>query len=175
MNCLIESQKKLLDHNYRVETKIWLLKYKTDFQDIIEIILKKQIKKYSVLTALKTGIIPFPIMDTIIVFYYNLKIFKISSMMFNIKLNFIESVYLLTRIFINTAIAGELQKGTEKITTNTIDYLKESDFADVTTKFFGPLNAIAPKIAESAANFLFTYRLGLKTLKLFKPITETLK
>ena len=151
-----ESAPNVLDEFAKIDLKT---------QDKLDEIAQKRILKYSMNTAVMTGMSPFAMIDRLIVLSSSLGMLKELLELYSLKPRWDKNLVLMAQVIINTYCAGVIDELSDSALDNIASVAEKSavQIPDFALK-------IAGKTTESAMHGCMVYRLGKSALKILHPV-----
>ena len=169
-----EAEQRLLDAEARlneerpVSAGAWIDDFDASFLRELDMLAKMRVIHYAKLVALKTAISPSGLLDTAIVLYNNFRIFSDLLVIYRVRTDWIGTAYVLMWVVGHAYVSGEMGENIGQLSDGISEELSTVLGEGLTSKLFGKA---AARGAEASANFLFTRRIGLKGIKLLRPIS----
>lgn len=145
----------------------WIDDFRTQFQNRLDEVALKRIRRYSIHAGIMTGISPFTLIDRLISFSTSLAMLKELLELFALRPSWDKNLVLMGKVIINTYLAGILDEVTEDGVRGLADVagLATENIPSFAMRLSG-------KVAETTAQGYMVYRLGRTALKLLHPVCD---
>lgn len=146
-------------------SQAWIADFCKYIQDPLDQIARKRILRYSMNTAIMTGISPFSLIDRLIVFSACLSMLKELMQLYSLKPSWDKNLILMGQVIVNTYLAGVLEDVAEAGIDGLTDLAGDtvSEIPDFALRWAG-------KTAETAIQGFMVYRLGKAAIRVLHPV-----
>lgn len=163
---LIKARRQLSDTR-PVDTYSWIEDFERMFCSVQDKCANRKIRTYARLVALKTVISPNALLDAAAALYNNAHLVRDLMLVYNVRTEKYDSLYVFGWIIANTFIAGQVEDLSEELVEEWTDVAAEQ----ISGAASNIIKKLASKTAEGAANYFFTRRIGKKARQLLRPIS----
>lgn len=155
----------------------WLADFRCNIQDQLDEIAQKRILKYSINTAIMSGISPFSLIDRLIVLSSSLGMLKELLELYSLKPSWDKNLVLMAQVIINTYCAGIFGDMADSALDNFANFAEKSVLQnpELAEKIPGAVFSVircAGKPAEAGMQGVMVYRLGKSALKILHAIEK---
>lgn len=166
-------RRELLDRDRHPGAEAWLDRFASGFQGVLDGAARRRVARSARLVAAKTAVTPRSV-DTAIVLHAALTQVADLCRIYRLRLGGLGAAVVLGRAFALAYLGGQLQQAAETVTREAaadgagqlLEGLPEG-VGEIGSQLAG---ALAPKIAEGAANGILLWRLGAATIRLLRPV-----
>ena len=146
-------------------SQAWIADFRQFIQDPLDKIAQKRILRYSMNTAIMTGISPFSLIDRLIVFSACLSMLKELMQLYSLKPSWDKNFILMGQVIVNTYLAGVIEDVAEAGIDGLTDLAGDtvSQIPDYALRWAG-------KTAETATQGYMVYRLGKAAIRVLHPV-----
>ena len=139
-----------------------------EFQNRLDELASKRIRYWANRTALATAISPNGLADTLATLYCSFSMMGDLCIIYNLRTNSTGTAILLTRIFLNAYLAGQLNE-LESVTGESAAHLLSSNLpiSELLARVMGKLSA---KVGTGMLNYFLLNRLGAYACRLLRPV-----
>lgn len=167
------NHQELMEKNLPITDEDWCVSFQENFQSILDNTAKERIKSYAKRCALGTALMPFSLLDRIIVLYSCLSMIRDLLSLYHLKPSTGQSAIIFSKMIIAIYLSGILDENAELAAESFSDTLRNNLPEGTLESITGTIGtAINAKAAEAALNYFFINRLGKKTMQLLQPIIQ---
>lgn len=147
-----------------IQARVWLGKFRSDFQDILDEAAQKRTRQYALRVAVGTAVSPIKFIDQIIVLYAGVALAKDMCVLYNLRPGFGQTVVILSRSIVNTYLSGVVSEGVDQAADSVSEWLGEVSglLGSGLGRFLGA------RTSEGALNGFLVWRLGKRTAALLR-------
>lgn len=155
---------------YAMSPEDWCVYFQENFQNILDTVAKNRVKAYAKRCALGTALMPFSLIDRLIVFYSCLSMVKDLLRIYHLKPSMGQSVVIFAKAIIVIYLSGIVEENAEYVAESFSESLKDNFSDSALESITGTIGtAINAKAAEATLNYFFINRLGKKSIQLLQP------
>lgn len=162
----LRAQRQRLCEAARGSDRTWLLDVDRHFIRPLDHIARRRIRRYAVQVGVKTAVAPAAFLDTCIAIVYMYLLVADVCRIYHLRASRWGTFLILTRAFVSTVIAGQLDEATDPFGENLAETLRES----IGSFLAGAAGMLTSRAAEGTANGLLLARLGTATARHVRPI-----
>jgi putative membrane protein len=162
----LRSQRQRLCDAARGSDQMWLLDVDKHFIRPLDGIARRRVRRYAVQVGLKTAIAPSGFLDACIAVVYMYLLVADICQIYNLRASRWGTFLILTRVFVTTVIAGQLDEAIDPFGENLAETLRES----IGGFLAGAAGMLASRATDGTANGLLLARLGSATVRHVRPI-----
>jgi len=164
----------LLDPSRFASYGDWFDSFRTRFQGVLEDAADRRIRHYARRVGLVTAASPNALVDTVVASYCGFLMLTDLCRIYNLRVGKFATTILLTRVFFNSYVAGQLHEsetitdaGFQSIVQEIAPHIGTIVVDTAPAKLFGKLGSRA---ARGAANYVMLTRLGRCSAGLLRPV-----
>lgn len=158
----------LLDAGHLQDSRAWQQSFETCFLGPLDASAAKIIRRYAILTATKTAISPWALLDMAIVIYMGSSMLGSLCRVYQLRAGPFDMVYLFGLVMGQSFFAGEIEEHSEDIASSLTD-TAASIFGNSAASTIG--GKIAGKAGQGITNYLLLNRIGHNACKLLRPLS----
>jgi uncharacterized membrane protein YcjF (UPF0283 family) len=167
-------REELLDPNRFAGTDQWFAEFGSRFQAPLDRAAEARIVHFARRVAVMTAVSPNTLMDTLLTSYCSFALLGDLCLLYNLRVNRAGTAVLLSRLFFNAYVAGQLNQ-LESLTEAGIQNLVDESGLDLGSL---ALEAVAGKVvgkvgaraASGLLNYFLLKRLGAHAVRLLRPV-----
>lgn len=151
----------LLDAGHLQDSRAWQQSFETCFLGPLDSSANKIIRRYAILTATKTAISPWALLDMAIVIYMGSSMLGSLCRVYQLRAGPFDMVYLFGLVMGQSFFAGEIEEHSEEIATWLTEAIGNSPV----------MGKLAGKAGQGIANAMLLNRIGRNACKLLRPLS----
>lgn len=171
---LMNARNRLLDERNRKASDEWLKNFEKRFQKPLDELADRRITKWAKRVGVKTAAVPYPLVDTMIVFYSSSQLLSDLCQIYNLRFGTWNTAIILVYVAWITLIAGgvgeledEIEEGVDWVVDNMPTGAVKEGIRDVPG-----LGKLFSKLTSGAVNALLIRRMGKKCKQLLRPVNS---
>jgi uncharacterized membrane protein YcjF (UPF0283 family) len=171
---LEQTRDELLDPDRYASLETWFGDFRDRFQRLLDEAADRRIIIYARRVAVLTAASPNTLVDTLLTSYCSFMMLADLCQLYNLRATRLGTAVLLTRIFFNAYVAGQLNEfetvtssGLESLINESGLHLGSTAAEAVTAKVAGKVGA---RVASGALNYFMLRRLGRYAVRLLHPV-----
>ncbi|HVA48329.1 MAG TPA: YcjF family protein [Pirellulales bacterium] len=166
----------LLEPGNLQDSRSWQESFETCFLVPLDASATKIIRRYAILTATKTAISPWALLDMAIVIYMGTSMLGSLCRVYQLRAGPLDMLYLFGLVMGQSFFAGELEEHSEEVASwlsDPVASLFHGVLGDSTAidSFLPGVGKIAGKAGQGIANGLLLNRIGRNACKLLRPLS----
>ncbi|MBI3675189.1 MAG: DUF697 domain-containing protein [Proteobacteria bacterium] len=155
------------------DSQAWQESFENCFLVPLDTAAAKIIKHYAVLTAAKTAVIPYALLDMAVVIYMGTSMLGSLCRVYQLRAGPLDMLYLFALVMGQAFFAGEVEEHAEEIASSLKDSLESLGFGDAVedaASWVPGLGKVARKAGQGFANGLLLSRIGRSACKMLRPL-----
>lgn len=158
----------LLEPSTLQDSRSWQENFESCFLVPLDTSASKIIRRYALLTATKTALSPWTLLDMAVVVYMGTSMLGSLCRVYQLRAGPLDMVYLFGLVMGQSFFAGEIEEHSEDVVESITDTITSAFGASAANAIGGK---IAGKAGQGVAHFMLLNRIGRNACKLLRPLS----